>query len=130
MLHRWAGAIAPVLTGLSLLGFWAMSALNDRSRRDHWAACLRDPESVEWSHAYGAWLPISVLTSAALAALLASAVILTGARAPRWTLILCFPALITAVLALFPASLAVEDHFAFPGSDVSSLNGGPPCGAA
>lgn len=103
-----------------------MSVLEDRAARDRQAACLRDPATVEWSHGYGAWLPVSVLTSAVLAAVLALAV-LAGTRAPRWSRVLCYPASVIAVLSLFPAFLAVDDHFSFPGPDVSSISS-PPCG--
>lgn len=106
-----------------------MSALEDRVGRERRAACLIDPATVRWSHGYGAWLPVSVLVAAVLTAVLAVAVHFAGTRAPRWARVLCCPALVIAILALFPAYVAVDDYFSFPGPDASTVSS-PPCGVA
>ncbi|MEO3829925.1 hypothetical protein [Actinomadura sp. B10D3] len=120
------GALAPTLTCSCLLGLWAMSALQARADRARELDCLHG-RAAQWSHGYGAWLPVAVLAGAALAAVLAVAVLAAGRRSPTWARTLCYPASALAVLALFPAGMKTLDHFSFPGSDISSV-GSPPCG--
>ncbi|MEU5990831.1 hypothetical protein ABZ806_17815 [Spirillospora sp. NPDC047418] len=124
---RWPGALAPALTGLAILGFWAMSALQARADRARELDCLHHRAAAHWSHGYGAWLPVGVFASTALAAVLAVAVLAAGARSPQWARVLCAPILLIALCALVPAGLAAEAYFVFPGADVSTVSAAP-CG--
>lgn len=126
-LWRWLGALAPTLMCLCALGFWGMSVLQARADRAREYDCLHDRAAAHWSHGYGAWLPIGVLAAAVLAAVLAVAVLAAGRRSPPWARVLCYPASLLAVLAIFPAGLVTHDHFAFPGGDISTVNSAP-CG--
>ncbi|TDD80383.1 hypothetical protein E1293_20870 [Actinomadura darangshiensis] len=126
-LWRWLGALAPALTGLYILGFWGMSALEARADRAREYDCLHDRAAAHWSHGYGAWLPISVLAAAVLALVLAIAVLAGGSRSPLWARLLCAFAALFAVPGLLLATLLTHDYYAFPGGDISTVSGAP-CG--
>lgn len=106
-----------------------MSALEERADRTRLSACLHNPSAAHWSHGYDAWLPLTVLTSALLGALLAATVILANAPAPRWLRSSCYPTMAIALIAVFPAAMAANDHYELPGADVRSLLT-PPCPSA
>ncbi|SNS20015.1 hypothetical protein [Actinomadura mexicana] len=127
LLWRWLGTLAPVLIGLCVLGFWGMSALQASADRARELDCLHDRAAAHWSHGYGAWLPIGVLTAAVLALVLAVAVLAVGARSPLWARLLCYPTALIAVVALLLAAITTHDHFTFPGGDISTVNSAP-CG--
>ncbi|RFS81011.1 hypothetical protein D0T12_34325 [Actinomadura spongiicola] len=125
-LRRWAAVFPPVLTGVSIAGLWGMSALEERADRTRLSACIHNPSAAHWSHGYDAWLPFAVLTSALLGAVLAAAVLLSNAQTPRRLRAACYPTMVIALIALFPAATAVDDYYNLPGADFSSLNS-PPC---
>ncbi|MEV0664648.1 hypothetical protein ACIBI3_25900 [Actinomadura luteofluorescens] len=127
LLWRCLGALASVLTGLCVLGFWGMSALQARADRAREFDCVHDRAAAHWSHGYGAWLPVGVLTAAVLALVLAVAVLAVGARSPLWARLLCYPTALIAAFALVLAAIVTHDHFAFPGGDISTVNSAP-CG--
>ncbi|MFD0538075.1 hypothetical protein ACFQY7_34410 [Actinomadura luteofluorescens] len=46
---------------------------------------------------------------------------------PLWARLLCCPTVLIAAFALVLAAVVTHDHFAFPGSDISTVNSAP-CG--
>ncbi|WP_143220128.1 hypothetical protein [Actinomadura sp. CNU-125] len=121
--------LPPALTALCVGGLFLMTHLEGRADAARDRACALDRSSVHWSHGYDAWLPLTTVAAGIAAVVFAVAVLLVHREGDRSRFrALSVAAIPIVLIALFPAALAVEAYYSFPGPDVSTV-GTHPCGS-
>ncbi|MFC9972986.1 hypothetical protein ACFVH6_19050 [Spirillospora sp. NPDC127200] len=128
--HTWTGvALGAILLGLlGPAGRRLMGTLQQRADDATQRMCERDPGVAEWTKGYP-YAAVVVMALVLVAAVVVAVVCLALPQVPVWGKAVLGVLLCVNLLGGFAQVLEATEYHAYPGADITTLNGSP-CGVA